>query len=116
MPAPDHRVVVDEEDADRAVARSASIAALTARPGRRPASPPRAGSIGAAPLEETAAPRIASAPTSLDRDERLGEQPRREGDADDRLEQHEDAGPGAADGPDAGEEPERRDGRREDAR
>ena len=38
------------------------------------------------------------------------QQPRRQRDADDRLEQHQDAGPHPADQPDPGQEPERRDG------
>ena len=58
---------------------------------------------------------MASAPSDLDRTERLAEQPCREGDADDRLEEHQDAGAQAADGPDPAQEAERRDGRREDA-
>ena len=112
-PPADHRVVVDEQDPDRRAGQRGPVG-LT--------RPPASGSVaGLAPERSprwrmTAAARIASAPASLDRDEALAEEPGREGDADDRLEEHQDARPRAADGPDPAQERDRRDGGREDAR
>ena len=59
----------------------------------------------------SAAPRIASPPSSWIGASPSRQEPRREQHADDRLEQHQDPGAGSADEPDAGQEQHRGDRR-----
>ena len=75
------------------------------RPARRlVARRDAAQSTAADRWRSSAAPRIADRADDLDRGEPLGQQPGRQRDADDRLEQHQDPGPRPADQPDPGQE------------
>ena len=65
------------------------------------------------PLEDQRGTEDRQPARDLDRGEPLVEQEGGQRDADDRLEQHQDPGPGPADEPDPGQEQDRRDGRRE---
>ncbi len=114
--------------AGRGVARCSSTAAgaKPAQRGRRGAdrqSVPgtasgggRAGRPGPARLvvtwSRTAAPRTSTPPGDLERADGLGEEHCRQDDADDGLEEREDARPGPADHPDPGQEERRRGPRR----
>ena len=134
--AADHGMVVDDEDADPGGPRLA-VTAGAGRSGRRPrrsragrergrrgrvagivrldrrrGHDPPARRLG--PLQDERRAEDRQAADDLDRRQPLVEQQRGQRDPDDRLEQHEDAGPRPADAPDPGQEQDRRDRRREE--
>ena len=129
QPAPDDAMVVDEQDADaRRVARVSHRCHLP--PTRHAGAHRRAIAVSplgdrdarglmrssaAAALEQDRRRQDRAATDDLDRRKRLVEQERGQGHADERFEEHQDAGPRPADRADPDEEQHRRDPRADDA-